>query len=61
MKGHDLLLVPDVIAGGDNGNAGAQKIDRDLRRNSASAGGVLAIDDDEIDRVLLLQLRAAAR
>ena len=56
-KPDNVLLVPDVIAGRDDGSARAQKIDRDLSGDAATAGRVLAIDDREIDPVLFLQLR----
>ncbi len=55
--GHDLLAIPDVVAAGDDGNTGAQKVDRDFRRDAASGGSVLAIHDDEINGMLALQLR----
>jgi len=45
-----------MIAGGDDRNPGAQKIDRDLSGNSSSPGRVLTVDDDEIQRMLCLQL-----
>ena len=48
-----------MIAGGDDGNARAQQIDRDFRRDAAAARGVLAVDDDEIERELSLQLGQA--
>ena len=56
-EGDDLLLVPDVIAGGDDLHAGAQQVDRDPRRDPAASGGVLAVDDGEIELPFLLQLR----
>jgi len=43
-----------MIAGGDDRYSGAQKIDRDLSGNSSSAGRVLTVDDDEIQRMLFL-------
>lgn len=45
----DFLLIPDVVAGRDDGRTGAEKGDGDLRRDAATAGGVLAVDDDEVD------------
>ena len=56
---HNLFPVPDVIASGDDGNAGPQQIDRDFRRDASPGGGVLAVHDDEIDRIFLLQFRQA--
>ena len=60
-EGDDFLLVPDVIAGRDDGDARAQEIDRDLRRDAPAARRVFAVDDDEVDRVRFLQARQAAR
>ena len=56
-EGNDFLLVPDVVAGRYHGDSRAQKIDGDFRRDPAAARGVLAIDDDEIERVQFLQTR----
>ena len=52
-EGGEIFLVPDVVAGGDDRDAGAQEVDGDPRRDAAAPGGVLAIDDDEIDAALL--------
>src|SRR4030095_13417850 len=41
----DFFLVPDMVAGCDNRNSGAQEIDGDFARNTATASSVLAIDD----------------
>ena len=57
MKPNNFLLVPDVVAGRYHRDARAQEIDGDFRRDSPAARGVLAIDDDEIDRVQFLQTR----
>src|SRR5437879_1660707 len=56
-KRSDVFLVPNMIAGRDHRHARAQKLDRDLPGNSATAGRVLTVDDRKIDRVLFLQLR----
>src|SRR5947207_1131032 len=56
-EGDDLLLVPDVIAGRYHGNARPEEIDGYFRRDSPAARGVLAVDDDEVERVRLLQTR----
>ena len=56
-EGDDFLLVPDVIAGRYHGDARAQEIDGDFRRDSPAARGVLAVDDDEVERVRFLQTR----
>ena len=52
-EGGEVFLVPDVIAGGDDGDPGAKQINGDARRNAAPGGGVLAVDDHEIDAALL--------
>jgi hypothetical protein len=44
-----------VIAGGDDGDAGAQQINRDFRRNATASRGVFAVHDDEIQGMLPLQ------
>ena len=46
-----------MIARGDNRHARPQQIDRDLRRDAASARGVLPIDDHKIDPTLLFPHR----
>ena len=52
-----LLLVPDMVARRDDGNARSQQIDRDLGRDASPARRVLAVYDNEIDRVRFLQAR----
>src|SRR5678816_1002815 len=51
----DLLAIPDVIAGCDDGDTGAQQINRDFRRYATTSRGVLAVQDDEIQAMLPLQ------
>ena len=58
-EAENLLLVPDVIARGNNGNARAEEIDRDFPGNASTAGRVFAIHDDEIEPVFFFQLREA--
>jgi hypothetical protein len=48
-----------VIAGGDDVDAEFEKFLGDLRSDTEAAGGVLAVGDGEIDRVLLPQLGQA--
>ncbi len=36
-EGDDLLLIPDVVAGGDDGRPGAHEPDGDLRRDAAAS------------------------
>lgn len=51
----DFRLVPDVVAGGDDGSAGAEEIDGDFRCDAFAAGSVLSVDDEEIDSFRLLE------
>ena len=46
--GEKLLLVPDMVAGGDDGHARAQEINGDPGRDAPAGGGVFPVDDDEI-------------
>jgi hypothetical protein len=46
-----------VVARGNDGNAGAQKVDRNFSGNSAAASRVFAIYYNEIDPVLCLEFR----
>ena len=55
----NLFLIPDMIAAGNYRNTAAQELDRDFPSNTAAARGVLAVDDDEIQRVFRPQLRQA--
>ena len=52
-----VLLVPDMIAGGDDIDAGAIELLADRLGDAEAAGGVLAIDHHEIE----LQIAAQAR
>jgi hypothetical protein len=47
----DLTLVPDVVSGRDDVGAQIEDLFGDGGRNSEPAGGVLAIDDDQVDSV----------
>ena len=44
----DFLAVPDVIAAGENGDAGAEQLLGEARRDAEAGGGVLAIGDDQV-------------
>jgi hypothetical protein len=46
-----------MVAACNNWDAGAQKIDGDFASNTTAARSVLAVDDDEIQRVFRLQVR----
>ncbi len=54
---YDLLLVPNVVTGGDDGGTGAQEVNGDFRRDPLAAGRVFAVDDDKIERLRLFQDR----
>jgi len=47
----DLFFVPDVVAGGDDVRAEVEELVGDGRREAEAAGGVFAVDDEEIDGV----------
>ncbi len=51
----DLALVEDVVAGGDRVRPGIEELVADLGRDAEAAGGVLAVDDDEVERELVAQ------
>ena len=56
-----LALVEDVVAGGHHVGAGVDDPAKDLLGDAEAAGGVLAVDGDEIDAMVGDQRRAAAR
>ena len=47
----DLFFVPDVVAGGDDVGAEVEELFGDGGREAEAAGGVFAVDDEEIDGV----------
>jgi hypothetical protein len=49
-----------MIAAGNYRNTAAQELDCDFPSNTAAARRVLAVDDDEIQRVFRPQLRQAS-
>ena len=49
---HDFLLVPQMVAAGNDVHAGGKNVPGGHGRNTGAAGGVLAVGDDEIERVL---------
>ena len=53
----DLLLVPDVVAGGDDVHAGGQDRVGGRRGQPHPAGDVLAVGGHEVDAARLAQLR----
>ena len=50
---HDLFLVPDVIAGGEHIDAPIEEFIRNFRRHAKPGRGILAVQDREIDCVIL--------
>ena len=52
-----LPLIPHMIAGGHDVGAGVEQLGQDLLRYAEAAGGVLAIDHDEIRGIALAQSR----
>ena len=56
VRGHghvveDLALVPDVVAGGDDMGAEVEELFGKGWGDAEAAGGVLAVDDEEVDGV----------
>ena len=47
-----LALVPDVVAGRHAVGAGGEQVLEDIFGDAEAAGGVLAVDDDEVEAVL---------
>ena len=47
----DLALVPDVVAGGDDMGAEVEEFFCDGGGDAEAAGGVFAVDDEEVDGV----------
>src|ERR1019366_7378062 len=50
---HDFLLVPQMVAAGDDVHARRKNFPGGLGGDAGAAGGVFAVGDDEIERVLL--------
>ena len=48
---HDLFLVPQMIATGNDVHAGGKNFLGGLGRDAGATGGVFTIGDDEIERV----------
>ena len=61
-RGEDqrLALVEDVVAGRHHVGAGVEDRPEHLLGDAEAAGGVLAVDDDEIEPVVGDETRAAA-
>ena len=52
---HDFLLVPQMVAAGDDIHAGREDFPGGFGRDAGAAGGVFAIGDDEIERMLFTE------
>ena len=48
----DFLAVPDVVAAGEDFNAGAEKLLGEARRDAEAGGGIFAVGDAQIDFAL---------
>ena len=46
---HDLFLIPDVIAGGQDIDSPIEQFIGNLGRDAKPAGGILAVQNREID------------
>jgi enamine deaminase RidA (YjgF/YER057c/UK114 family) len=51
-----VALVPDVVAGGQNIRAQIEEFLGKLRRNAEATGGILGVDDDQLDVVSLTKM-----
>src|SRR4051812_19495899 len=56
---HDVALVPNVIARGNDADAMLEKFLGDLWRNAKTSSGVFTVSNDEVDSVLGNYLRQA--
>ena len=52
----EFALVPDVVAGGEDVGAEVEEVVGNLRSDAEAAGGVFAVDDDELGLVGLAQV-----
>ena len=52
-----FLLVPQMVAAGDDIHAGVEDFPGGFGGDAGAAGGVLAVGDDEIERVLFAEFR----
>ena len=53
----NLAFIPDVIAGSHHVDAQIEKLFGKCRSNAKPSRGILAVGDDQIDRMLLAQFR----
>lgn len=59
-EGEDFLLVPGVVAEGDDVGAAAHEFDGQARGDAVAAGAVFAVDDDEVGLETLAQFGQCA-
>jgi hypothetical protein len=52
---HDFLLVPQMVAGGDNVHTSGEDFLGNPGRDAGATGGVFAVGDDEVELVFLSQ------
>ena len=52
---HDFLLIPQMVAAGDDVHAGGKNFPGGFGRDAGAASGVFAVGDDEIERVLFVK------
>ena len=55
----DLALVPNVVAGCEDINAGFEKLVGQRRCDPETSGGILAVGDDEVDSFFLGEVGGA--
>src|SRR5580658_851100 len=53
----DFLVVPQMVAGGDDAHAGVQDFQRSIDSDAGAAGGVFAVGDDHVQLMGLAQTR----
>ncbi len=58
-KGDGVLLVPDMVAGRHHIGARIDGLQKDVLGDAEAAGGVLAVDDDEVELQIGDQTRQA--
>ncbi len=56
-EGVGVAVAVDVVAAGDHAGTALEQVAGGLLGNPHAAGGVLAVDDDQLRRVPLAQLR----
>ena len=57
QEGVDLAVLPDVVAGGNDLHASVEELISGVGGEAFAAGGVLAVGDDQVHAMALLDLR----